>query len=49
MSSMRKRTVAVTCSMFDAVVWPDSSLPFASVTLTQLASPTWVMSYVAAA
>lgn len=49
MSSMRRRTVAVTCRPFDAVVWPDSSLPFASVTPTQLASPTWVMSYVAAA
>ena len=49
MSSMRRRTVAVTCRPSDAVVWPDSSLPFASVTPTQSASPTWVMSYVAAA
>ena len=48
MSSMRRRTVAVTCRPSDAVVWPDSSLPF-EVTLTQSASPTWVMSYVAAA
>ena len=48
MSSMRRRTVAVPCRPFDAVVWPDSSLPF-EVTLTQSASPTWVISYVAAA
>lgn len=39
---------AVTGTLFDATVCSDSSLPF-EVTPTQLASPTWVMSYVAAA
>ena len=49
MSSIRRQMVAFTLKAFDPVVNPDNSLPFVSVTLTNFASPTWVMSYVAAA
>ena len=40
MSSIRRRMVAFTLKAFDPVVNPDNSLPFVSVMLTQLASPT---------